>query len=254
MEGSDVIFNLNRMPFADFDSAARMRDLLIKESGNIYQVEQYGREIDDREGFVVVRNDTLPRHTSLGTDQQTDKNLTNSVDDIEPSVASSNAIDIHEYRPALRSYLMYFPLFFSCLCLFVFAYELWSLVLSVIGIDVSSGVVNMGLLVQISQALTAAILLFNLLSMLYSYYSIVLIVDNEGVSLRKGIIAREFISIRFSEIKTIGVKQGILARLLNVGNLEFASSGSDGVDIIFTNIVNPGATKNHINSRVTCNT
>lgn len=101
----------------------------------------------------------------------------------------------------------------------------------------------MGLLVQISQALTAAILLFNLLSMFYSYYSIVLIVDNEGVTLRKGIIAREFISIRFSEIKTIGVKQGILARLLNVGNLEFASSGSDGVDIIFTNIVNPGATK-----------
>ena len=73
--------------------------------------------------------------------------------------------------------------------------------------------------------------------------------DREGEA-----IAREFISIRFSEIKTIGVKQGILARLLNVGNLEFASSGSDGVDIIFTNIVNPGATKNHINSRVTCNT
>lgn len=254
MEHSNVIFNLNRMPFHDFDLAARMRDLLIKESGKFYRVEQYERDIDGMTGFVVVRNDTLLRHSSLGTDQQTDENVTNIVDDIESSFANSNAIDVREYRLALRSYLMYFPLFFACLCLFVFAYDIWSLVLSILGIDVSSGVVNMGLLVQISQALTAAILLFNLLSMFYSYYSIVLIVDNEGVTLRKGIIAREFISIRFSEIKTIGVKQGILARLLNVGNLEFASSGSDGVDIIFTNIVNPGATKNHINHRVTCNT
>jgi membrane protein YdbS with pleckstrin-like domain len=242
------------MPFLDFDSAARMRDLLIKESGKFYRVEQYEREIDDMTGFVVVRNDTPPCYISQGTDQPIDENITNSVDDIESGVANINAIVVREYRPALRSYFMYFPLFFACLCLFVFAYELWSLILSIIGVDVSSSVVNMGLLVKISQALAAAILFFNLLSMLYSYYSIVLIVDNEGVSLRKGIIAREFISIRFSEIKTIGVKQGILARLLNVGNLEFASSGSDGVDIIFTNIVNPGATKNHINNRVTCNT
>ncbi len=254
MEHSDVIFNLNRMPFLDFDSAARMRDLLIKESGKFYRVEQYERDIEGMTGFVVIRNDTPSCYISQGTDQPIDENATNSVDDIESGVANSNAIDVRKYRPALRSYFMYFPLFFACLCLFVFAYELWPLVLSITGVDVSSGVVNMGLLVQISQALAAAILFFNLLSMLYSYYSIVLIVDNEGVSLRKGIIAREFISIRFSEIKTIGVKQGILARLLNVGNLEFASSGSDGVDIIFTNIVNPGATKNHINSRVTCNT
>lgn len=254
MEHSDVIFNLNRMPFPDFDSAARMRDLLIKESGNFYQVEQYKRDIDDMTGFVVIRNDTLPRHISVGADQPIDENVTNSVDDTESGVANINAIDVCEYRPALRSYFMYFPLFFACLCLFVFAYDLWSLILPIIGVDVSSGVVNMELLVQISQALAAALLFFNLLRILYSYYSIVLIVDNEGVSLRKGIVAREFISIRFSEIKTIGVKQGILARLLNVGNLEFASSGSDGVDIIFTNIVNPGATKNYINSRVTCNT
>ena len=254
MEHSDVIFNLNRMPFLDFDSAARMRDLLTKESGKFYRVEQYEREIDDMTGFVVVRNDTPPCYISQGTDQLIDENITNSVDEIESGVANSNVIDVRKYRPALRSYFMYFPIFFACLFLLIFSYETWSLVLSIIGVDVSSSVVNMGILVQISQALATAILLFNLLSMLYSYYSIVLIVDNEGVSLRKGIIAREFISIRFSEIKTIGVKQGILARLLNVGNLEFASSGSDGVDIIFTNIVNPGATKNHINSRVTCNT
>lgn len=69
--------------------------------------------------------------------------------------------------------------------------------MSILGIDVSSGVVNMGLLVQISQALTAAILLFNLLSMFYSYYSIVLIVDNEGVTLRKGIIARSLLVYDF---------------------------------------------------------
>ena len=37
---SHVIFNLNRMPFLDFDLAARMRDLLMKESGHFYRVEQ----------------------------------------------------------------------------------------------------------------------------------------------------------------------------------------------------------------------
>ena len=82
MEHSNVIFNLNRMPFPDFDSAARMRDLLIKESGKFYRVEQYERDIDGMTGFVVIRNDAIPRHTSLDTDQQIDENVTNSVDKI----------------------------------------------------------------------------------------------------------------------------------------------------------------------------
>ncbi|MBT4146412.1 MAG: PH domain-containing protein [Gammaproteobacteria bacterium] len=242
---SHVIFNLNRMPFLDFDLAARMRDLLMKESGHFYRVEQYQADKKGSAGFVVVRN-----NADHATIQQTKANIKRSVEITETSLANSRDTD-HQYRPALRSYFLYFPLFFASVLLFTFSLSIWSFLLSLVGVNPSSDIVDINLLIQITEALAVAIFLINLMRLLYRYYSIVLIIDGEGVTLRKGIVARDFMSIRFSEIKTIGVKQGILARLLNIGNLEFASSGSDGVDITFTNIVNPGATKNAINSRVT---
>ena len=75
MVGSDVIFNLNRMPFLDFDSAARMRDLLMKESGHFYRVEQYQAEKEGSAGFVVVRN-----NADHATIQQTKANIQRSVE------------------------------------------------------------------------------------------------------------------------------------------------------------------------------
>jgi uncharacterized membrane protein YdbT with pleckstrin-like domain len=56
----------------------------------------------------------------------------------------------------------------------------------------------------------------------------------------KGIIARDQVKIRFDDIKTVGINQGIIERLLGIGTIHLASAGTNGeVDIIFRNLVNP---------------
>lgn len=45
---------------------------------------------------------------------------------------------------------------------------------------------------------------------------------------------------------TVGLRQGLLDRLLNIGILEFAASGTDDVDIRFINIADPTGVKAEI--------
>ena len=52
-------------------------------------------------------------------------------------------------------------------------------------------------------------------------------------------MTRDVTNVRFAEIRTIGLRQGVLDRLLNIGILEFASSGTDDVDIRIHNIADP---------------
>jgi len=59
-------------------------------------------------------------------------------------------------------------------------------------------------------------------------------------SSKKGILAQSQVQIRFSDIKTIGVQQGILDRLMGIGTVHLDSAGTNGtVDIEFKNTIDP---------------
>ena len=69
--------------------------------------------------------------------------------------------------------------------------------------------------------------------------------------MKKGIIALDQVQIRFGDIKTVGVKQSILDRLLGIGTIHLDSAGTNGeVDIIFDNIINPVHMRHHIQSLI----
>jgi len=65
------------------------------------------------------------------------------------------------------------------------------------------------------------------LRFIYSYFAIKLCFDNDGVILKKGIIAQDQVQIRFGDIKTIGVQQSILNRLLDEAAIAEKSPGTD---------------------------
>ena len=88
--------------------------------------------------------------------------------------------------------------------------------------------------------LTGFLLFLYGLRCIYSYFAVKMCFDEDGVILKKGIIAQTQVQIRFGDIKTIGVQQSILDRVLGIGTLNLDSAGTNGtVDIIFENLINP---------------
>jgi len=238
-EAGVIIFNLNRLPFRDFDSAAKMRDILMAESGHQYRIDKYGDDdaqdygVNSSEGFVIRRSPSIDSDKEAGDVGSSEENL----------------IDII-YHPALRTYLLSMPALLACIFLFLFPLDILSIIFSSLDIQKLPEWMNIGSLIKMTRGGSAAFFLFNIIGVLYSYFGVSLIIDNKGVSLKKGIIAQDIIGVRFSEIRTTGLKRGVLDRLLNVGTLELSSSGSDGVDIRFFNLANPVKIKDDIDQKV----
>lgn len=84
-----------------------------------------------------------------------------------------------------------------------------------------------------------AIALYSL-RFVYRYFALKLWFDQDGVVLKTGIIAQQQVQIRYTDIKTISVKQTIIDRLLGIGTIHLDSAGTNGtVDIVFDNLLNP---------------
>jgi uncharacterized membrane protein YdbT with pleckstrin-like domain len=89
-------------------------------------------------------------------------------------------------------------------------------------------------------SIIGGLLLIYSLRFVYSYFALNLRFEPDGMMVTKGIIARDQVKIRFDDIKTVGINQGIIERLLGIGTIHLASAGTNGeVDIIFRNLVNP---------------
>lgn len=96
-------------------------------------------------------------------------------------------------------------------------------------------------------ALVGIVLIVHGLRFIYSYSAIKMIFDDNGVILKKGIIAQSQVQIRFNDIKTIGMQQSIVERFLDIGTIHLDSAGTNGtVDIEFKNIRNPVYICRHI--------
>ncbi len=246
MNETQAIINIiDQKPFISFEQAATMRDLLMGESIHHYQVELL-EEGNESAGFVVIR------HSEAQEDLATQKVIHEWKDD--PSLSSDKEKNDHfasqsankVYHPALRTYFLYIPLAMVGVFLVFFAVELWMFALSLLGLSGLPGWIDGLLLIIITQMMGGAWLVWLLSGVLLNYYGTALFIDGRGLTFKKGIVTRDVTNVRFDEIRTIGLRQGIFDRLLNIGTLEFASSGTDDVDIRFINMANPAGVKAEI--------
>lgn len=231
-----TILNLDGKPFASTETAEQMRDLLNRESdhfqaGYRYQVDETVDEHNVAK-YLVVRADD--------TEQQI---LAKADDDIKPGTTKV-------YHPALRVYLFSLPWFVASTAMYLFAKQLWVFVLTAMGVTRLPAWIDASLLIDATAWIGLLWLAWLVIGVLLAYYGTTLTVDEWGITYQRGILVRDMTHVRFHEIRRVGLRQGLLDRLLNTGILEFASSGTDDVDIRFIGIANPARVRAAIEERI----
>ena len=206
--------NLRLKSFARFDDAMTLCELLNQETGNDYTVMT-----DNNLGFTIKRSqENRPQEQKL-------------VETYDP--------DKREYRPALKGFIPHYSEIAIGILLITNPYTVLDWIFASLHIQTMP---EWFILPGWGEAFRFGgfLLLLYGLRFIYSYYAIKLCFDDDGVVLKKGIISQDQVQIRFGDIKTIGVHQGILDRLLGIGTLRLDSAGTNGtVDIIFNNLINP---------------
>ena len=85
--------------------------------------------------------------------------------------------------------------------------------------------------------------------MTYRRFRIMLIVKPDEIALERGFIGRHSIEISTKNIKTIQVKQSIVQRILDTGDILVASPGTDEYEIIVSNMPSPHAIRDIMQKR-----
>ncbi|MDR1622978.1 MAG: PH domain-containing protein [Synergistaceae bacterium] len=85
--------------------------------------------------------------------------------------------------------------------------------------------------------------------MVYRRFRVMLIVKSDEIALEKGFIGRHSIEISTKNIKTIQVKQSVIQRILDTGDILVASPGTDDYEIIVTNMPSPHAIRDIMQKR-----
>jgi uncharacterized membrane protein YdbT with pleckstrin-like domain len=91
--------------------------------------------------------------------------------------------------------------------------------------------------------------IYFLIKDIWNYYSFQLIISEDGVMLKQGIIVTKTKEIPFNNLNFVSVSQGVLGKMLNFGNLEIATGGDDP-DIIFNHIHDPHRVKEIIQNQL----
>lgn len=225
-------------PFSTLDRALWLRDVLTRETGLVYRVDR----AMDGEGYVLRRVES-PVFNSPESRDGMASDFDRDRDDAFPEREFGPLV----LRPALRTSLpFHLPFLLTGLFLAADARSALPLVLAALGVGSLPHGIDPGWLIGaagFAGVLLSAITMANVfLPWLSSRY----LVSTEGVSMRHGIIARDTVEIRCQDIRSIGLKQGILERLLNVGTLEFTSAGTDDAGVVFTGIARPGEARMYV--------
>lgn len=73
------------------------------------------------------------------------------------------------------------------------------------------------------------------------HYSWRFTVTGDIIQSYHGLIAREVRAIRLEDLRNINVKQTFLHRIIGIGDIEFSSAGSSGVEVVFKGVSRPMA-------------
>jgi membrane protein YdbS with pleckstrin-like domain len=206
--------NLKLKSFASFDDAQAMCELLNRETGDEFTVMP-----DHHLGFTANRRQAKSHNSQL-------KNAEAYEDD-------------SKYRQALRGFIPHYLEIAFGAFLLINPYTVIGWVFSLLNIQTIPEWLNLEGWGE-AFGLVGFLLFLYGLRCIYSYFAVKMCFDEDGVILKKGIIAQTQVQIRFGDIKTIGVQQSILGRVLGIGTLHLDSAGTNGtVDIIFDNLVSP---------------
>lgn len=251
MRLGDLIYNLDGLPFRNFELAQRMAELLSCETGDTYAARALAQD-----GFVVIgpEHNRWPRHVS-GADQPAPEN-NGHYSPSNPNANAGNLVDSrqpvdYELHPAIfRTNLK--ALLIMAICVFVvfFPGEILTYCLQLVNqspLAIGSGWPAARL---VFRGTGAVLLAFMSLALFWQWAAAVYRITEFGVEARLGIIAHQTISLRFQDIRSSSVKQSITDRLLNIGLIEFASAGTDGLPVQFRNVANPGNVMRRVKARM----
>ena len=138
------------------------------------------------------------------------------------------------YNPAWRSFCLHIAAMVACLVL-----------VAIVSLNVSMDAAY-------QKALWGFFVLFVLVvfgNMFFKRMETTLIVRPDEVAFEKGILKRESVEIGMRSIRTVQVTQRIIQRILNVGDIAVASSGTDGYEILVANMPSPHDIRNQIQER-----
>jgi uncharacterized membrane protein YdbT with pleckstrin-like domain len=99
-----------------------------------------------------------------------------------------------------------------------------------IGGDVDSGLVFVVVLVVL--ALTALVGFLKRISTTYS-------ITDRRLHIKRGIISREVQETRLERVQNVNYNQGLLQRIVQVGDVDFDTAGSGDYDFSFDGVANP---------------
>lgn len=146
----------------------------------------------------------------------------------------SQSREEYVYKPAWRSFCLHIAAMVACLVLVAFV----------------SLKVSMNAAYQ--KALWGFFALFVLAAfgdMFFKRLGTMLIVRFDEVAFEKGILKRDSIEIGMRNVRTVQVTQRLMQRILNVGDIAIASSGTDGYEILVANMPSPHDIRNQIQER-----
>ena len=78
----------------------------------------------------------------------------------------------------------------------------------------------------------------------YRKYSWKFVIDADHIESRHGIVARHIQSVRIKDLRNVNVRQSIIQRVLGIGDVEFSSAGSGGVEVTFFGVNRPIEVRN----------
>jgi len=65
------------------------------------------------------------------------------------------------------------------------------------------------------------------------------LVDDRTIESYRGVLAREVRSVRIGDLRNVSVKQSVMQRLLDVGDVEFSSAAGGDVEVVFFGVAQP---------------
>lgn len=95
-----------------------------------------------------------------------------------------------------------------------------------------------------------AIGLFFLLIVIVRRYSLRYSLINGRLIRNEGLISRNESSIRLADVRAVHLKQGVLDRLMNTGDVSFSSAAQSDADIVFKGVDDPKALRDRIEARM----
>lgn len=94
-----------------------------------------------------------------------------------------------------------------------------------------------------------ALAAYLVLLMLFRRFSWLYTIDAESIESSHGLIARRVQSIRIRDLRNINIRQTVMQRLLDVGDVEFSSAAGGDVEVIFYGAPDPMGLKEYAQAR-----